>query len=142
MLKTLIFCCSLIVIVGCQSGKRGDSYASSPANRYKEKKQRDTYSASNGKSKSMKFNDSYSGSGSRKKSKEGTDSYTSSGNSKSRKEGRDSYSSSSSSSSRGSFRKWMFWKRDKRNKTTKSYNVSRKRKIFKKRKPPQGIKAS
>lgn len=139
MLKTLTLCCLLIAIIGCQSGKRGDSYATSAANRYKKKKQHDSYSSSSGKSKSVNFNDSYSSSGSRKKSKGGKDSYSSSSSRKSRKEGRDSYSSSSSS---GSSRKWMFWKRDKRTKTTKSYNVSRKRKVFKKRKPPQGIKAS
>jgi hypothetical protein len=110
--------------VSCQSGKRGDWFGASSSNKYKKNKKRDSYTTASGKESSMDFHDTYSNAGGRNRSKEGRDSYS---------------SSSSGSSSKRSSRSWKFWKKKK---GADAYNVSRKRKRFKKRKPPQGIKAS
>lgn len=121
-IESVIFVFCLITIVSCQSIKQGDWFSLS--NRQKQKKQRDSYTTASGKTSRMDFHDTYSNAGGRRTSKEGRDSY------------------SSATSKKWSFKFWKFWKRDPRNKTSKSYNVSRKRKVFLKRKPPQGIKAS
>jgi len=111
----------LIAIVGCQSGKHGDWFGASSSSKYKRNKKRDSYTTASGKSSIMDFHDTYSNSGGRNKISEGRDSY------------------SSSSSQKRSSRSWKFWKKKK---GADAYNVSRKRKKIKKRKPPQGIKAS
>ncbi|MFT6746931.1 MAG: hypothetical protein ACJAZ2_001276 [Glaciecola sp.] len=119
-----ILMCCVITMFSCQSGKHRDSYASSASNKYKKKTHNDSYASSSGKSKSMDYHDSYSNNNAKNSVKEGRDSY------------------SSTTSKKRSFKFWKFWKKDHRRKSIDAYNGSKKRKIIRKRKPPQGIKAS
>ena len=111
----------LMTLTSCQLGRQRDSFSVKRSFRSKLKSGRDSYSAS--PSGRRKFNP-------------GRDSYTAKSKRNSVSEGRDSYSTNAKRKFTWKF--WKYWKKPKAPRD--SYSEDRRRKVIRKRKPPQGIR--